>query len=92
MRCGHCSDLLYCSHVNGSCLTGCKPGYEGKRCQQSNDEQVQGWKRIKLLKKNTEEIMMFPKRLLTKRHLRSLVKLTNQKSMNHVSKLLEDKQ
>lgn len=57
-----------------------------------NDEQVRGWQRIKLMKKNTEEIMMFPKRLLTKRHLRSLVKLTNQKSMNHVSKLLQDKQ
>lgn len=58
----------------------------------ANDEQVQGWQRIKLMKKNTEEIMMFPKMLLTKRHLRSLVKLTNQKSMNHVSKLLQDKQ
>lgn len=33
--CGHCSALMYCSHVNGSCLTGCKPGYEGDRCQQS---------------------------------------------------------
>lgn len=57
-----------------------------------NDEQVRRWQRIKLMKKNTEEIMMFPKRLLTKRHIRSLVKLTNQKSMNHVSKLLQDKQ
>lgn len=57
-----------------------------------NDEQVRGWQRIKLMKKNTEEIMMFPKRLLTKRHIRSLVKLTNQKSMNHVSKFLQDKQ
>lgn len=32
-HCGHCYNSS-CNPVNGSCLTGCKPGYYGNLCQQ----------------------------------------------------------
>ena len=31
-RCGHCKDLKQCHHVNGTCLDGCGPGYDGEFC------------------------------------------------------------
>ncbi|XP_061170910.1 uncharacterized protein LOC133180389 [Saccostrea echinata] len=30
--CGHCLDGSRCLHTNGSCLTGCSPGYKGPNC------------------------------------------------------------
>ena len=32
--CGHCFDMSYCSHVDGSCQTGCSPGYHGRQCKE----------------------------------------------------------
>ena len=29
--CGHCQNST-CHHVNGTCLTGCSPGYQGPFC------------------------------------------------------------
>ena len=34
--CGHCSDLSECSHIDGSCLTGCDDGYHGRLCDKGN--------------------------------------------------------
>lgn len=31
--CGHCKDVTQCFHVNGTCLTGCKPGYQDELCR-----------------------------------------------------------
>lgn len=31
--CGHCRDVDKCSHSNGTCLTGCKAGYQGEICK-----------------------------------------------------------
>lgn len=28
-KCGHCLDGDKCSHINGTCLTGCDAGYHG---------------------------------------------------------------
>ena len=30
--CGNCMNNESCFHINGSCLTGCDPGYEGEKC------------------------------------------------------------
>lgn len=30
--CGHCQGSS-CHHVNGTCLTGCSPGYQGRFCR-----------------------------------------------------------
>lgn len=32
--CGHCMDKLQCSHVKGTCETGCKAGYSGQTCKE----------------------------------------------------------
>lgn len=32
-ECGYCLDLTQCVHTNGSCLTGCKAGYNGETCK-----------------------------------------------------------
>ena len=31
--CGNCLDNDGCNHINGTCLTGCKPGFQGSLCQ-----------------------------------------------------------
>ena len=31
--CGHCFNSSRCHHANGSCLTGCEPGYGGEYCK-----------------------------------------------------------
>lgn len=31
--CGNCSDVNQCSHINGTCLTGCYAGYKGDLCK-----------------------------------------------------------
>ena len=31
--CGHCLDQDNCYHTNGTCMTGCKPGYHGALCK-----------------------------------------------------------
>lgn len=31
--CGNCLDVYTCDHVNGTCLTGCRAGYEGGLCE-----------------------------------------------------------
>ena len=31
-RCGECVGKEQCQHINGSCVSGCKPGYKGIRC------------------------------------------------------------
>ncbi|XP_061194946.1 receptor-type tyrosine-protein phosphatase epsilon-like [Saccostrea echinata] len=33
MSCGHCRYPSSCHHINGSCLTGCKQGYQGTYCR-----------------------------------------------------------
>eukprot|EP00105_Crassostrea_gigas_P043578 XP_019927726.1 PREDICTED: protein jagged-1b isoform X2 [Crassostrea gigas] len=35
--CGHCRDVSQCSNINGWCLTGCDPGYQGDLCKTSCD-------------------------------------------------------
>lgn len=32
-ECGHCRDVSQCVYTNGSCLTGCKDGYQGELCK-----------------------------------------------------------
>ena len=32
--CGHCLQQTDCHHINGTCLTGCKPGYFGELCKE----------------------------------------------------------
>lgn len=32
-KCGHCLDGGKCSHINGTCLTGCDAGYHGGLCK-----------------------------------------------------------
>lgn len=32
-HCGHCLDVDKCSHINGSCSTGCDAGYYGGLCK-----------------------------------------------------------
>ena len=34
--CGHCSENEQCHHINGSCLNGCDPGFNGLKCDQGN--------------------------------------------------------
>lgn len=31
--CGNCLDINQCYHIDGSCLTGCKAGYQGDTCK-----------------------------------------------------------
>ena len=31
-NCGNCRDLRQCHYINGSCLNGCSPGFQGKKC------------------------------------------------------------
>lgn len=31
--CGHCHDMDQCLNVNGTCATGCGPGYRGDLCK-----------------------------------------------------------
>lgn len=31
--CGHCQDINQCSHINGTCLTGCESGFQGDFCK-----------------------------------------------------------
>lgn len=31
--CGQCRDINQCFHINGTCLTGCDVGYQGKYCK-----------------------------------------------------------
>ena len=31
--CGHCLDVNECFHTNGTCFTGCGPGYTGDLCE-----------------------------------------------------------
>lgn len=33
-QCGHCSNLSQCHHINGTCLSGCQPGYSSEFCNQ----------------------------------------------------------
>lgn len=33
--CGHCRDVDQCSHINGTCLTGCSAGFQGDLCNTS---------------------------------------------------------
>lgn len=32
LNCGHCKKMSDCNHVDGSCMSGCFPGYNGSRC------------------------------------------------------------
>ena len=34
--CGHCTEKEQCHHVNGTCLHGCEPGFNGFQCDQGN--------------------------------------------------------
>ena len=34
-KCGHCLDGHQCFHINGTCISGCQPGYEGQLCKSS---------------------------------------------------------
>lgn len=34
-KCGHCLDENQCFHINGTCVSGCQPGYEGHLCKSS---------------------------------------------------------
>lgn len=31
--CGHCRDVEQCYNINGTCLTGCEPDYQGDLCK-----------------------------------------------------------
>lgn len=33
--CGYCRHMNECSHINGTCVKGCKPGYKQPMCTQS---------------------------------------------------------
>lgn len=38
--CGNCAELQHCHHKDGTCMTGCAPGYDfdrNKSCQIGND-------------------------------------------------------
>lgn len=40
--CGHCRDMDQCLNVNGTCATGCGPGYRGDLCKtRKNAESIQ---------------------------------------------------
>lgn len=32
--CGHCDNLTQCHHVDGTCLSGCLPGYRLEQCKE----------------------------------------------------------
>jgi hypothetical protein len=32
-RCGWCLNSEQCHHINGACLNGCNPGYQGLNCK-----------------------------------------------------------
>lgn len=34
-QCGNCLNELPCNHINGYCTSGCSPGWNGDRCDQS---------------------------------------------------------
>ena len=55
-NCGHCSNAS-CNHVNGTCVSGCTPGYHGSFCQKGKL-----WKTYKnawITKQNIHSIMYF---------------------------------
>lgn len=31
-KCSHCKEKSHCYHINGLCLDGCAPGYNGPFC------------------------------------------------------------
>lgn len=31
--CGHCRDVKYSLHINGTCVTGCDAGYQEELCK-----------------------------------------------------------
>ena len=33
--CGKCLDNEQCHHINGTCFSGCDPGYQGLNCTES---------------------------------------------------------
>nr|XP_034318918.1 receptor-type tyrosine-protein phosphatase alpha isoform X1 [Crassostrea gigas] len=34
-KCGKCLNITQCHQKNGTCLNGCKPGYQGRRCKRN---------------------------------------------------------
>ena len=36
--CGRCLDQDGCYHTNGTCLTGCVPGYHGHLCKEGKPD------------------------------------------------------
>ena len=37
-KCGKCVKGDNCHHVNGTCLNGCDPGYQGLNCTEGNQQ------------------------------------------------------
>ena len=35
-ECGNCDNDEQCHHINGTCLNGCKRGFQGIQCDQGN--------------------------------------------------------
>uniref|UniRef100_K1QQ54 Scavenger receptor class F member 2 n=1 Tax=Magallana gigas TaxID=29159 RepID=K1QQ54_MAGGI len=40
--CGHCKNITQCFNGNGTCLTGCKPGYQEELCKSPCDRGLYG--------------------------------------------------
>ena len=40
-ECGECVNDEHCHHINGTCLNGCKRGYNGLQCNQGNIKSIQ---------------------------------------------------
>lgn len=38
--CRHCIDTWYCYHTNGTCVSGCKPGYHEQLCKAGKTQAI----------------------------------------------------
>lgn len=41
--CGNCVHNEQCHHINGSCINGCDPGYDGTQCTTSTSKICTGY-------------------------------------------------
>lgn len=40
LDCGHCKNMMQCHHVDGTCVTGCEPGFIGDTCKTGTSEML----------------------------------------------------
>lgn len=61
--CGHCDNLTHCHHVNGTCVSGCLPGYRLDHCQERKYTNISNRKQTRLSPGTSILFMIFSLRI-----------------------------